>query len=227
MLGARSPSKRRPLSLRRDGRRVWVAVESRETRPTTTERRVSLRVRWQFEVLSSDVSAEVTTSPSRRPFSILRYFLDNEASGGLVLMAAAALALIIANSPLAPAYFGALHAYGHTFEQIGAALGVGRNQARILTLQWQRHLRAQERIRENPDDIQALGDTGALSRRLAHALVHRGITTVPQMAALYEQDWRRIPMIGPAGIKEARAFLATRIGWPTPDAESGSIVWPI
>jgi hypothetical protein len=34
-----------------------------------------------------------------------------EASGGLVLMAAAALALLIANSPLVPAYFGALHAY--------------------------------------------------------------------------------------------------------------------
>ncbi|MBO1072999.1 Na+/H+ antiporter NhaA [Roseomonas marmotae] len=48
---------------------------------------------------------------SRRPFSMLRAFLDNSASGGLVLMAAAALALIIANSPLAPSYFAALHAY--------------------------------------------------------------------------------------------------------------------
>src|SRR5215213_3823236 len=48
---------------------------------------------------------------SRRPFSMLRYLLDNEASGGLVLMAAAALALIVANSPVAPAYFGALHAH--------------------------------------------------------------------------------------------------------------------
>jgi NhaA family Na+:H+ antiporter len=42
---------------------------------------------------------------------MLRAFLDNSASGGLVLMAAATLALIVANSPLAPAYFGALHAY--------------------------------------------------------------------------------------------------------------------
>jgi NhaA family Na+:H+ antiporter len=47
----------------------------------------------------------------RRPFSMLRAFLDGQASGGLVLMAAAALALVVANSPLAPAYFGALHAY--------------------------------------------------------------------------------------------------------------------
>jgi len=38
-------------------------------------------------------------------------FLKHEASGGYVLMAAAALALIIANSPLAPAYFAALHEY--------------------------------------------------------------------------------------------------------------------
>jgi Na+:H+ antiporter, NhaA family len=55
--------------------------------------------------------AAQTTPRSRRPFSMLRYLLDNEASGGLVLMAAAALALIVANSPVAPAYFGALHAY--------------------------------------------------------------------------------------------------------------------
>jgi NhaA family Na+:H+ antiporter len=46
-----------------------------------------------------------------RPRSALRAFLDSEASGGLVLMAAAALALVVANSPLAPAYFGALKAY--------------------------------------------------------------------------------------------------------------------
>jgi Na+:H+ antiporter, NhaA family len=48
---------------------------------------------------------------SRRPPSMLRKLLDNEASGGLVLMATAALALVVANSPLAPAYFGVLHAY--------------------------------------------------------------------------------------------------------------------
>ncbi len=46
-----------------------------------------------------------------RPLSALRAFLDSSASGGLVLMGAAALALIVANSPLAPAYFGALHTY--------------------------------------------------------------------------------------------------------------------
>jgi NhaA family Na+:H+ antiporter len=42
---------------------------------------------------------------------MLRSLLDNEASGGLVLMAAAALALVLANSPLAPAYFGLLKTY--------------------------------------------------------------------------------------------------------------------
>jgi NhaA family Na+:H+ antiporter len=42
---------------------------------------------------------------------MLRSLLDNEAAGGLTLMAAAALALAVANSPAAPAYFGALHAY--------------------------------------------------------------------------------------------------------------------
>ena len=37
--------------------------------------------------------------------------LESEAAGGIILMAAAALALIVANSPLSGAYFSALHAY--------------------------------------------------------------------------------------------------------------------
>lgn len=45
---------------------------------------------------------------SRSP-SALRAFLKNEAAGGIVLMAAAALALIVANSPLAEAYRHLLH----------------------------------------------------------------------------------------------------------------------
>ena len=45
------------------------------------------------------------------PPSRLRAVLDNPAAGGLLLMAVAALALVVANSPLAPAYFGALSAY--------------------------------------------------------------------------------------------------------------------
>ena len=47
----------------------------------------------------------------QRPKSILREFLDDEAAGGIILMVAAALALIVANSPLAETYFAVLHAY--------------------------------------------------------------------------------------------------------------------
>ncbi|TPN93754.1 Na+/H+ antiporter NhaA [Mesorhizobium sp. B1-1-5] len=47
----------------------------------------------------------------KRPKSILREFLDGEAAGGIILMMAAALALIVANSPLAETYFAVLHAY--------------------------------------------------------------------------------------------------------------------
>lgn len=43
--------------------------------------------------------------------STLRQFLDNEASGGLVLMAVALFAIITANSPLAEGYFSALRTY--------------------------------------------------------------------------------------------------------------------
>lgn len=47
----------------------------------------------------------------QRLASTFRAFLDSGSSGGLILMAAALAALVIANSPLAPLYFGALHAY--------------------------------------------------------------------------------------------------------------------
>ncbi|PWL19154.1 Na+/H+ antiporter NhaA [Falsochrobactrum shanghaiense] len=46
-----------------------------------------------------------------RPVSVMRRFLDSESAGGIVLMIAAALALIVANSPLADTYFATLHLY--------------------------------------------------------------------------------------------------------------------
>ncbi|MFI0845216.1 Na+/H+ antiporter NhaA [Mesorhizobium sp. IMUNJ 23232] len=51
------------------------------------------------------------TKSSDRSVSIFREFLDSEASGGIVLMGAALLALIVANSPLSGAYFAALKTY--------------------------------------------------------------------------------------------------------------------
>ncbi|CAH0190930.1 Na+/H+ antiporter NhaA [Roseomonas sp. CECT 9278] len=54
---------------------------------------------------------EAPRGTARRPVSVLRSFLDSEAAGGLILMATAACALFIANSPLAPAYFAALGVY--------------------------------------------------------------------------------------------------------------------
>jgi NhaA family Na+:H+ antiporter len=41
----------------------------------------------------------------------LRRFLDSESAGGIVLIAAASLALIVANSPFAAFYFAILHSY--------------------------------------------------------------------------------------------------------------------
>ena len=52
----------------------------------------------------------MATNPHVRP-TAFRRFIDSESSGGIVLMAAAALALIVANSPLAETYFGALKTY--------------------------------------------------------------------------------------------------------------------
>jgi NhaA family Na+:H+ antiporter len=52
-----------------------------------------------------------STQSKGRIQSTLRQFLDNEASGGILLMALAALAVATANSPLAESYFHALHVY--------------------------------------------------------------------------------------------------------------------
>ena len=46
--------------------------------------------------------------PLRPPASALRSLLESEAASGIVLIAAAAIALVLANSNLASAYFGAL-----------------------------------------------------------------------------------------------------------------------
>jgi NhaA family Na+:H+ antiporter len=54
---------------------------------------------------------EKTQSSLRRPISIFREFMKSEASGGILLMVAAALALIVANSPLSGVYFDTLHSY--------------------------------------------------------------------------------------------------------------------
>jgi NhaA family Na+:H+ antiporter len=54
---------------------------------------------------------ETADAAGSLPRSILQRFLASEAAGGLILMAVAALALIVANSALAPAYFRALETY--------------------------------------------------------------------------------------------------------------------
>ncbi|HUW73737.1 MAG TPA: Na+/H+ antiporter NhaA, partial [Methyloceanibacter sp.] len=46
---------------------------------------------------------------SRRTRTTFKRFLDSETSGGLVLMASAALGLAVANSPLAGTYAEVLH----------------------------------------------------------------------------------------------------------------------
>jgi NhaA family Na+:H+ antiporter len=53
----------------------------------------------------------IVSAQSTHQKSIFREFLDSEASGGIILMVAAALALIVANSALAPTYFSVLKAY--------------------------------------------------------------------------------------------------------------------
>ena len=57
------------------------------------------------------------TERQRRAREALTQFLQNEAAGGYVLMAAAALALVVANTPLAGGYFSML---GH---HLGLSLG--------------------------------------------------------------------------------------------------------
>ena len=63
----------------------------------------------------SSTPSEIPVRRPRRP-SALRRFLDSEAAGGILLMAAAALALIVANGPFGALYQHVLHA------QIGPVL---------------------------------------------------------------------------------------------------------
>ena len=53
----------------------------------------------------------MTSDPARSNPSFIRRFISSQASGGLILMAAAVLALIVANSPLAETYFRVLASY--------------------------------------------------------------------------------------------------------------------
>lgn len=71
--------------------------------PKSTETKINFQPREREPVSS-------TSNPGRIN-STLRQFLDNEASGGLVLMAVALLAIVTANSPLAGTYFHFLHVY--------------------------------------------------------------------------------------------------------------------
>src|SRR5919112_4545636 len=48
---------------------------------------------------------------SQRRVSLMRRFFDSEASGGMILMGVTVIALAVANSPLADAYFGLLKTY--------------------------------------------------------------------------------------------------------------------
>lgn len=52
-----------------------------------------------------------STMSKGRIQSTPRHFLDNEASGGVILMFVAAMAIATANSPMADAYFNILHVY--------------------------------------------------------------------------------------------------------------------
>jgi Na+/H+ antiporter NhaA len=49
--------------------------------------------------------------PIFEPIAALRDFLRSETAGGFALMASGALALIVANSPLATVYFGTSASY--------------------------------------------------------------------------------------------------------------------
>jgi NhaA family Na+:H+ antiporter len=51
------------------------------------------------------------SDPARTNPSFIRRFISSEASGGLILMGTAVLALMVANSPLAPTYVGVLKSY--------------------------------------------------------------------------------------------------------------------
>jgi NhaA family Na+:H+ antiporter len=69
------------------------------------------------------VTADLPPRTPRRPSAWLREFLRLEAAGGLLLMAAAALAMVVANSPLAGLYADSL---GVAFEVRLGSVGIAK-----------------------------------------------------------------------------------------------------
>ena len=72
---------------------------------------MALRPQPEGLVAVSEPGGMEKRKPARRGLvSTLRAFLTSEAAGGILLMATAALALVLANGPFAPLYLAALHA---------------------------------------------------------------------------------------------------------------------
>jgi NhaA family Na+:H+ antiporter len=65
-------------------------------------------------------------TPAGRIYGAMQEFIHNSASGGIVLMSAAVLALILANSPLSEAYYSVLHS------QIAVVAGPYEMRAEVL-----------------------------------------------------------------------------------------------
>ncbi|MGB7405768.1 MAG: Na+/H+ antiporter NhaA, partial [Pacificimonas sp.] len=85
----------------------------------------------------ASIFQKVEDAVIQRPKSALRDFLRTESAGGIVLMGAAALALIVANSPLAEQYFGILKSYvgGFSFVPRGGE-GGGLEFKGLSVLHW-------------------------------------------------------------------------------------------
>ncbi len=65
----------------------------------------------ESRTIASKPKSILQTPLIRKPVILVSEFMQGEAAGGFVLMAAAALALIVANSPLSDLYFESLHSY--------------------------------------------------------------------------------------------------------------------
>lgn len=98
--------------------------------------------------------------------------------------------------------------------------------AHALCFKWRWRLWALEWLRDNRDDIQALGDSGDISRRLAHALFNYGVETVAQMAEL--EDRERQYIIGGRGPSPQPSFRPAdalrRVSAPSPQPSGGFFV---
>jgi hypothetical protein len=100
-----------------------------------------------------------------------------------------------------------LHQQGQLPREISGKLGVSLTRACLLISKGSRAARAQEILKEVPDDMRMLADAGFLPRRTAHLFQMEGISRLSELASYGEETLRCLPGLGAKGLDRLMGLL--------------------